>query len=458
MSEVSSKVAKEYADAADFNADTKKVFAGETTGMYQRYDYTELAADEKKFAKMIGVPDTALFNSGMAAIHTAIEAEALKPGEIVFCSHDVYGVTKEYVATLKKRGIKIYYFDPSSIEDLAVLSGKMKPRLIIAETVANSKEMKMVDLPAYAQLLESINKKYHDELSPGKVLDKYLSTTESLKNLSKSFRDNFLQAIVEFQIGNNPFVFREAFKDSMNELGLSKKETIQALYSMVKHVMSVSREKLSLIIDNTLPSPVLINPIEQVGEAATEMTVVESGTKHYQGGKNKITLGIVYSKDPEKIKQIKNLRVQTGAYLQGVSETEIPKDIVNIMQEKLKKHAVNALTLAKALEEKGFTVYHPNLKSHKQSELANTLSPNGVVTLFYIDLPDNISDRDGFMDKVKKIGGDAVGLGSSFGHEKTWLSNFALGDRTIRIAVGMESPEDFSHVVSAFTEAMSNEI
>ncbi len=60
------------------------------------------------------------------------------------------------------------------------------------------------------------------------------------------------------------------------------------------------------------------------------------------------------------------------------------------------------------------------------------------------------------MDKVKKAGGENIGLGSSFGHKKTWLSNFALGDRTIRIAVGMESPEEFENVARAFEEAINN--
>ena len=79
-----------------------------------------------------------------------------------------------------------------------------------------------------------------------------------------------------------------------------------------------------------------------------------------------------------------------------------------------------------------------------------------LIELFYVDLPDSIPDRDMFMDKVKKIGGDAIGLGSSFGHEKTWLSNFALENRTIRIAAGMESPEKFANVVRAFEEAIGN--
>lgn len=456
MPEKFTGIAKEYSNVGEFNEDAQKVFAGRETGMYKRYDYEELAADEKKFAEMVGVPDTALFNSGMAAIHTAIEVEGLKSGDVVLCSNEVYGVTKEYIASLKKRGIKIQYFDPSDIESLKVAVDKERPRLIIAETVANSKEMKMANPKAYAEIIKEANEKYHDKLTPKKVLDNYLSVRESLKNLPETSKQKILQAIDEFQIGNNPFVFRDAIKDIL-AAGLSRKEAINEVYKAVKHVLNVSREKLSLILDNTLPSPILINPIEQVGDITSEVTVVESGTKHYQGGKNKITMGIAYSKDPEKIKQMKNLRVQTGAYLQATSEEEIPGNITSLMPEILKRHAANALVLARALEAKGFTVYHPNLRSHKQNELADRLAPNGAVTLFYVDMPSSIvASRDAFMEKVKKMGGVAIGLGSSFGHEKTWLSNFALGDRTIRIAVGMESPEEFTNVVRIFEEAANN--
>ena len=92
-------IAKEYPDMSAFNQDTRDVFAGKDTGMYQRYDYKELVADERKFAEMIGVPDTALFNSGMAAIHTAIEAEGLKPGDVIMEINQNAVTTPESVNT-----------------------------------------------------------------------------------------------------------------------------------------------------------------------------------------------------------------------------------------------------------------------------------------------------------------------------------------------------------------------
>lgn len=447
-------VAKEYADIKEFNTDTKRVISGEPTGMYDRYDYKELVGQEEKIAKMIGVPDTAIFNSGMSAIHTAIEAEGLKPGDVVLCSTDLYETTKEYVSGLEKQGVVIKYFDPSNIKKLKNKSHEFKPRLIVVETVSNSREMKVADLSAYAGLVKDVNKEYEAKRTIEKLLNNYLNFNKLTKEMSESFKQEFLQAFIQYKKDKKDSAFHEIRQKIINETGIDQKEATALIVRAVKYVHSQQRDKLSLIVDNTLPSPILINPIDEVGDKTDEMTVVESGTKHYQGGKNRITLGVAYSKDLEKIKKIKDLRTKTGTYLQAKSGEELPQDIPALMPENLKKHARNALELAKTLEKEGFIVHHPNLKSHKQSELANKIAPDGAVTLFYVDLPSSISDRDDFVDRVKKMGGDAIGIGSSFGHEKTWISNFALGDRTLRIAVGMESPEDFSIVLDAFKKAI----
>ncbi len=444
------KIAKEYPDTTAFNEDAEKVRSGETTGMYARYDYEALAADEQRFAEMIDVPDTVLFNSGMAAIHTAIEAEGLKHGDIVLCSEDVYGVTKFYVSSLTERGVRVQYFDPADVHALEIAINSTQPRLIIAETVSSTKEMKVVDLAQYAQLIDATNNRYNEDLSPRKVLDHFFEVQSGLSLASSETRAELLEKMKEFSTGNNPFVFRSVIKQLVSETGLSRKEAISFTFKAVKYTTRVSREKLSLILDNTLPSPVLANPIDTVRGSSVDITVVESGTKHYQYGKNEITAGIAYSNDPKKLARLKKLRVQFGTYLQPSSEAFIPEDITSAMQENVKRHAANALSLAALLESKGVTVFHPNLRSHAQSELAEQISPDGLVTLFYIEVP----SRDTFMDAVKKIGGDAIGLGSSFGHEKTWLSNFDIGDKAIRISVGFQSEEDFKQVLRIFDAAL----
>ena len=235
-----------------------------------------------------------------------------------------------------------------------------------------------------------------------------------------------------------------------NETKLPRKEAIREMSRLVKNVISQSRGKLSLIIDNTLSSPVLHNPLRDLKGHDIEAVVVESGTKHYQEGEDKITLGISYSNDLEKIKKIKEKRTEIGTYLQPMDEKKIPARITKTMPDIMKRHAENALELAKLLSgsKKVLEVSHPNLPEHKQNELAKEIAPEGLVTLFYL----MVENAPEFVKKVKELGGDKIGVGGSFGHKKTWLFN--MGQNQIRIAAGSESEEEFKEISNIFEIAL----
>ena len=180
------------------------------------------------------------------------------------------------------------------------------------------------------------------------------------------------------------------------------------------------------------------------------MVVVESATKHYQEGQDKITMGIAYSNNAGKIKRIKQTRAEIGTYLQPVAEKEIPKDIIQKMPDVVKKHAKNALKLAELLNgsDKVLEVSHPNLPQHKQNELAKQIAPEGLVTLFYLRVP----NAQEFVERVKKLAGDKIGIGGSFGHTRTWLAN--LGEQEVRIAAGSETEQDLEEIIGIFNEAL----
>lgn len=438
------KIAPEFANMERFNAEINDVG-------YARYNSNELVAREKEFAEMIGAPDAALFNSGMAAIHSTIEAEGLMPGDTVLCAEAIYGTTKAEVKALKKRGIRVVFFDATLSDKFDELFEKEKPRLVIAETVANSKNMPVTDLGKLAESAGKVDQSYK------KLLDDYLEDTSSFKDLSPELRSQILDKIDEYKVGNNPFVFWQALKKIKEETGMGVREIVPELSDLVVALMQDSRRKLSLIIDNTLPSPVLINPLNEMQGSKVDKVIVESATKHYQAGKNEITAGIAYSDNPEKIANLKARRIELGTYLQPTDEQKIPADIRETMPGTMKKHAHNALSLAKSLDSsaQGIEVFHPNLPKHKQHELVQRLAPEGAVTLFYIELPEGITGEQ-FMDKVKEIGGDKVGLGSSFGHQKTWLSNYSMDGQTVRIAAGSEDERNFDEVIEIFNQALSS--
>jgi cystathionine beta-lyase/cystathionine gamma-synthase len=162
-------------------------------------------------------------------------------------------------------------------------------------------------------------------------------------------------------------------------------------------------------------------------------------------------MGIAYSNSEEKIKAIKAKRSELGTYLQPNDEKEIPEDITKAMPEIMKRHAKNALELAELISSSGkaIEVSHPNLPEHKQNELVKEIAPEGMVTLFYM----KIKDAPGFINKVKEIGGDKIGVGGSFGHPKTWMLN--LGEEVIRIAAGSENEEEFQEILNIFRKVLN---
>lgn len=438
------QIAPEFPDMPSFNALINDVG-------YARYNYQRLLNREKQFTEMIpGAADVALYNSGAAAMHSVIDTEELRPGDVVLCANAVYGTTKQCVEDLKKSGIRVVFFDSTNPKAFRELIKGERPRMIIVESIANSKNMEVTPLKELGEAAAEATAEYRAALSPKIVLEKYVSQRPEWKAMSPEAREKILEGIDEFRKGNNPFVFRSVVELLHSESGMERKESIRAIASIAKHVLRVSRDRLSLVIDNTLPSPHLINPLEILKGMDVEKTIVESGTKHYQEGKNEITLGLAYSDSADIMKNLKEKRIALGAYLQPSDERKIPETIAERMPDIMKNHARNALKLAELLSAiPGFDVAHPNLPSHRQHELVRNLAPEGAVTIFYVRVPEGKTGEE-FMQKMKDAGGEKIGLGSSFGHTKTWLSNYGQDDRTVRIAAGSESETDFEEVLRIF--------
>jgi cystathionine beta-lyase/cystathionine gamma-synthase len=437
-----------------FKEQIKHYEDGEGFDIYARYGYPKEREWEKKLAEKVGVEDTAVMNSGMAAIHTAIEAEEYQKGDTILCSRDVYECTKDLYDDLKKRGIIVKLFDPGDSQKLADQIRTLNPRSVIFETVANEKKMNMVDMENVLDVTKEINEKRgqktEKDLMEMKLAEKKLK--HKYTNLSDEDINKFIETLKEYEQTKNYFCFRKVIARISNKLMLSRREVIDDLAEIARYVMKNKKERLNLIIDNTLPSPELYNPLKNVNpEMLTDIIVVESGTKHYQMGQDKVTLGVAYSNNPKKIKEIKKARTRLGTYLQPINLAEIPENSLHGMKEKMKCHGQNALALARDLEKfPELTVYHPNLESHPDKDLADKFAPEGIASLFYVDLK-NMSAME-FAKKVYEESGEKIKLGGSFGHPDTWIAPF--GEKTIRIAAGSESPEEFEKVREWFRKAL----
>jgi cystathionine beta-lyase/cystathionine gamma-synthase len=425
------------------------------TDAYARYGYQEERAWEGQLAEKIGVPEVAVTNSGMAAIHTATEAEGLRPGETILVSTGVYDCTGDLFLDLKKRGIKVVTFKPGNTKALEELAQQNSPRSIFFESVANSPEMRVTDIESVIKFTDQINEQYQ-ERTPAKLLDKRIATRfrERYSSLDEEAKQEILSSITTFNKTNNYFCFREAVREMKKGSSLDRKEIIGDLVDIVGYINGAARKKLSLIIDNTLPSPELLNIFKNIPQdSATDVVVVESGTKHYQQGEDKVTLGVAYSNNPKKIEAIRKTRTLIGAYLQPSSLKKVPESSLAQMKEKMTRHAENALVLATELvaSEQMEGVYHPNLPGHPDKELADKFSPQGIVSLFYAELKEMTSEE--LVRRVYEKGQGKIKIGGSFGHPETWI--LPLGEKLFRIAAGSEDKEGFREVVTIFKEALN---
>lgn len=423
-------------------------------GTYARKGYENLRAREQELAQMLDVPDTAIFNAGMAAICTVFESEELRPGDVIVCGEEAYARTKDVFTVLEKRGIRVERVDSGNFEELEKAVREKNPKLLFVEGVANAPGLPVFDVAKAVQLMEQTNERYGRERTADALLKKFLTARE-MDAVSPELRSIILASLDEFSVGNNPFVLRPVVRGLEGECGLEREDALRTTDRLAKFVLGRRRDKITLMVDNTLSSPVLRNPLKEAGETTARIVVVESGTKHYQGGADAVTMGVMYSNDTKAIADAKQVRTRLGTYLQAADEAMLPEHIAEVMHRTVEQQAKNALRLAQFLQvESGITeVMHPNLESHPDHDLAEAINPSGLVTLFYIRLAeDGGMDADDFADRVKEEAGDAVEIGTSFGKERTRL--LSGKGNVIRIAAGCEDDAAYDTVETAFRKVL----
>jgi methionine-gamma-lyase len=125
-----------------------------------------------------------------------------------------------------------------------------------------------------------------------------------------------------------------------------------------------------LIVDNTFASPVLCRPIELGADLA-----IESLTK-YIGGHSDVLGGSVAG-SRERIGAVKSVEIDTGGTLAPFSAFLVLRGIATLAI-RMTRHAQTALALATWLEDQDgvVRVYHPDLPSHPQHDVAARQFPH----------------------------------------------------------------------------------
>jgi len=124
--------------------------------IYTRLNHPNLITAEKRLALLDGTEDAAFFESGMAAITTAL-LEFAQNGDLILMSSPIYGGTDAFIKNILSRyGVEYLVFDPSMTKDeiIALIDGYNGPAklsMIYCETPANPTNS-LIDIEMMAEV------------------------------------------------------------------------------------------------------------------------------------------------------------------------------------------------------------------------------------------------------------------------------------------------------------------
>ncbi|WP_426429345.1 O-acetylhomoserine aminocarboxypropyltransferase/cysteine synthase family protein [Winogradskyella sp. HB-48] len=268
----------------------------------------------------------------------------------------------------------------------------------------------------------------------------------------------------------------------------------------VLDIEAISKEakafKVPLIVDNTVATPYLLNPIEYGANivihsltkyingngTALGGAIIDAGTFDWSNGKfpeftepSPGYHGLVYSEALESLAFIAKVRIEGlrdyGGALSPFNAFQIIQGL-ETLELRIKKHSENALELAKWLQEQPEVswVNYPGLESSKYYDLANKYLPNGqsgIVTFGVeggYEAAKVIADKTQLFSLLANIG-DTKSLiihPASTTHQQ--LSDEAqestgVTKDLIRLSVGIENIEDLkSDLKEAFNRVKKSQL
>ncbi|NUW40111.1 trans-sulfuration enzyme family protein [Nonomuraea rhodomycinica] len=246
----------------------------------------------------------------------------------------------------------------------------------------------------------------------------------------------------------DPGAVREAARPETRMLYLETISNPMTLVADLPGMCAAARELgLVSVVDNTFASPVLCRPIEHGADV-----VVHSTTK-YLSGHTDVVGGLAVFRDHELYEKVWHHSTVLGA-----SADPFPAWLtlrgMQTLALRMERHCSNARLLATRLAEHPAVsaVHWPGLPSHPSYEIAGKLLPDfgGV---FSFDLAGGRAAGERFMKAVRlallapSLGGvETLTLHPATTSHRSLdaeaLARFGIGEGTVRIAVGIEHPED----------------
>lgn len=276
--------------------------------------------------------------------------------------------------------------------------------------------------------------------------------------------DNFFDAVQE----NTRGIFIES-------LGNPKLDVLD-----IKRIAAIAKgNKIPLIVDNTVATPILLNPIEHganivihsltkfIGGQGSSLggVVIDAGNFDWTNGKfpeftepSKGYHGLQYSEALGELAFIVKLRIEGlrdfGAALSPFNAFQIIQGL-ETLSLRIRQHSNNALQLASWLEQQVEVAWvnYPGLKSSKYHHLAQQYLPNGQSGIVTFGLKGGFEAAKQFTDATELFSllaniGDTKSLiihpASTTHQQLNAEQQLSTGVRPdlIRLSVGLESIED----------------
>ena len=137
-------------------AEMDQVFAGEKPGfVYSRYGNPTNAGFEAAMTTLEAGAGACAYASGMGALHAAIFACQLEPGDTLLASGSLRRDDRSPLQSFRILWHKTVSADFNDLAGVAAKARETKPRLLIAETISNPL-LKVCDIDAYAALAREV--------------------------------------------------------------------------------------------------------------------------------------------------------------------------------------------------------------------------------------------------------------------------------------------------------------
>ena len=255
--------------------------------------------------------------------------------------------------------------------------------------------------------------------------------------------------IVTHQVKMGDYDAMEAAINSNTKMLISESPTNpqQSIMDLERFVAIGKKHSVETMIDATLATPYNVRPIEYGVDY-----VMHSATK-YMGGHNDLLAGVVLS-NAEKIADIRSLRGVMGA-VNSPHNCYLLERGLKTFELRMQRHNENGQAIAEFLQNhpRVSRVLYPGLESHPYHKIATETMRGfgGMVTFELADADWKATAKVVDSTEIARIAPSLGGVESLieqplvmsyWNYSPEERASFGISDNMIRLALGIENPED----------------